>query len=288
MIAVESAGLTDVGRKRKGNEDAYLLDEQLNLYIVADGMGGHQAGEVASELVVKTIQDYMLQFREASNETQELAGMHESQISSDRNLSPSANRLISGVNLSNRVVYQTSNRKSSYRGMGSTVSAIYFTDETLIAVNVGDSPIYLMRDGTVEILSVPHTVLAEQENIDPADLEKLGKSFSHMLTRAMGIEESVKADICELQCFKGDILVIASDGLTDKLSPEEIQEVVTRRNPEKACQVLVDMANERGGEDNITVIVLRIKAVEREKEGMMKALGAVVELLSFPFKKIFK
>lgn len=262
MVVVESAGLTDVGMKRKGNEDSLFYDDDLKLFVVADGMGGHQAGEIASDLVVKTMKDYMVRFGE-KEEVEELAD-------SDKTLSKDANRLISGINLSNQVVYQAALNKRAYRGMGATLSAVYFSDDTLIASNVGDSPIYLIRNKEIETLSVPHTVLAEQLALDHDNGTRFGKEYSHMLTRAMGVDETVKADLCELQCFKGDILVIASDGLSNRVAPEEIQEVVQAKRPSKACRVLVDMANQRGGDDNITVIVIKVKQVQHRQSGFMK------------------
>ncbi len=266
MVVVESAGLTDVGRKRKGNEDALLIDEQMNLFIVADGMGGHQAGEVASKLVVQTIREYMERF-------QDRADMVEPEVQDDT-LSQDANRLISGIYLSNRVVHQASRSKKSYQGMGSTVSAVCFTEDTIIATNVGDSPIFLIRDGKIERLSVTHTVYAEQMALAPEAGRRFGKEFSHVLTRAMGIDESVKADICELQCFKGDSLVIGSDGLSDKVRPEEILKLIkTQKKPEKICRILVDMANDRGGDDNITVIVLNVKSVVLQQSGFQRFLS---------------
>ncbi len=254
MIVIESAGITDVGKKRKGNEDALFLDDALGLYVVADGMGGHRAGEIASQLVVKTISEYILQLKKNGD-----AGEN---INSDRTLSREANRLLSGIRLSNEVVHEASLDNDACRGMGSTVSAVYFTDGTLIAANVGDSPIYLIRDGKIKLLSVLHTVLAEQAAINPANAEKLGLEFRHVLTRAMGTEESVKADIYEIQCFKDDILVISSDGLSDKASPEEILMLVNQNELDTACQRLVKLANDRGGDDNVTTIVLKVKMIK--------------------------
>ncbi len=146
--------------------------------------------------------------------------------------------------------------------MGSTVSAVYFTDGTLIVANVGDSPIYLIRDGKIKLISVLHTVLAEQAAINPEYAEKLGQEFRHVLTRAMGTEESVKTDINEIQCFKDDILVISSDGLSDKASPEEILMLVNQNELDTACQRLVKLANDRGGDDNVTTIVLKVKMIK--------------------------
>jgi protein phosphatase len=256
MILIESAGLTDVGKKRKGNEDALFLDDTLGLYVVADGMGGHRAGEIASQLVVKTISEYILQSKKNGN-----AG----KIMPDRTLSPEANKLLTGIQLSNQVVHEASLDNEACRGMGSTVSAAYFTDGTLIVANVGDSPIYLIRDGKIKLISVLHTVLAEQAALDPANAEKLGLEFRHVLTRAMGTEESVNADIYEIQCFKDDILVISSDGLSDKASPEEILTLVNQNGLETACQRLVKLANDRGGDDNVTTIVLKVKMIKNSR-----------------------
>ena len=254
MIEIESAGITDTGKKRQGNEDSLFLEDSLGLYVVADGMGGHQAGEVASRLVVETIEDYIKSSRENADA--------ETPICCDKGLSIEANRLLSGIHESNKAVLEAARGNSSYRGMGSTVSAVYLTDGTLIAANVGDSPIYLIRDGNIKLLSVPHTLLAEQESLDPENARKLGREFRHVLTRAMGTEESVKADIHEIQCFKNDILVISSDGLSDKASPEEIRRLVDTNGSEAACRRLVDLANGRGGDDNITAIVLKVKTVK--------------------------
>ena len=265
MYVIESAGLTDVGRRRKNNEDALFLDDQQQLYVVADGMGGHQAGEVASGIVVETLWEYIKRFGEET-EVEELEDPDES-------LSKEANRLLSGIYLANKSVFQTAQGKEEYQGMGSTVSSVYFTANTLIAANVGDSPIYLVHDGSIEQLSVQHTVLAEQAALDPEGAQQLGGEFKHMLTRAIGVEESVKADISEIQCFKGDILVISSDGLTETVDKEEIHEVVKKERPEKACRTLVNMANDRGGKDNITVIVLKVRKTISKSGGILGFLS---------------
>jgi len=257
MITVESAGITDVGRKRKGNEDALFLDDNLGLYVVADGMGGHRAGEVASRLVIETISDYILKSKNNGGDPRN--GNREN------SLSPEANQLLSGIRLSNKVVREASLKDEACRGMGSTISAVYFSDGTFIVANVGDSPIYLIRDGGIKLVSVIHTVLAEQAAIDPANAAKLGPEFKHMLTRAMGTEGTVKADVYEIQCFKDDILVISSDGLSDKASPEEILKLVNQNALDTACRKLVQLANDRGGDDNVTTIVLKVKTIKNPR-----------------------
>jgi len=271
MIIVESAGISDVGRKRKGNEDSLFVDDKTQLYVVADGMGGHLAGEVASRLIVETMSDAMKQ------SVEELA--QKDLDSLDESLSEAANRLKLSIMLANKVVYDSSQSNAEYHGMGSTVSAIYFTDETMIVGNVGDSPIYLIRNGTIEPLYVAHTIMAEFERIAPKGAKMPGEEYKHVLTRAMGTKETVTPDFSESTPLKDDILVISSDGLTDLVSAEEILDKAKDKAPEGACRTLVDLANDRGGVDNITVIVLHIKnvtigaapAVEEKKDRVKPA-----------------
>jgi len=253
MVVVESAGITDVGKRRKGNEDALYVDDSKGLYLVSDGIGGHRAGEVASELVIETVRDWMCDSGGAAAP----AGV------GDRSLSPAANRLLRAISEANRSVYRKARGDEAYRGMGATLAATLLTDKTLIAANVGDSPIYLIHDGAVELLSVTHNVVTEQSAIDPAAASRLGEDVKHLLTRAMGIEETVSPDICELPFFEGDVVVISSDGLSDLVSAGEILQVASAMPPDRACRALVDMANQRAGHDNITVIVLKFKEVSR-------------------------
>ena len=273
MIDIESAGITDVGRRREQNEDSLFCDDGMGLYVVADGMGGHKAGEVASKLVVETMRNYIDQ-----NQNDHKS---ENRVGADEKLSIEAQRLLASIHLSNRVVHQTALDNEDYKGMGSTVSAIYFTEKTFIVANVGDSLVYLIRDGEIELLSVPHTLVAEQAALDPENAELLWGDFKHVLTRAMGVDKSVKADINEIPFYKEDIIVISSDGLTDKATPEEILELVYNRRSDQACQGLVDLANARGGEDNITAIVLRIKSSGNHTRGFMGWLKQTL-------KKIFR
>ncbi len=251
MAVIQSAGLTDVGRKRKGNEDRFSINDKLGLYIVADGMGGHAAGEVASKIVVDTINEYMDRFQQ-NEKAEELEDL-------DQTLSKDANRLLSGIHLANKSVYQLSEKNQKLHGMGSTVSAVFFAENTSIIANVGDSPVYLIRNGEIDLLSVLHTVQAEHMALHPDNTRKIGENFNHVLTRGMGISETVKPDLSEMQIFKNDILIICSDGLSDKVKPSEIRDVALTYSPRKTCDNLIQMANDRGGEDNITLIVIKIK-----------------------------
>jgi len=272
MAKIESAGISDIGKRRKQNEDSLFLDDRMGLYVVADGMGGHNAGEVASKLVVETIRDYIKQ-GQSDDPVEERVGI-------DANLSKEAGLLLAGIQLSNRIVHQTALSNEAYRGMGSTVSAVYFTEKTFIVANVGDSLIYLIRNGEIEQLAVPHTLVAEQTERDPENAELLWSDFKHVLTRAMGVDEKVKADISEKPFFKNDILVICSDGLTDKAADEEILELVYNRRSEKACKSLVDLANARGGDDNITAIVLKVRSMGNETGGFTAWIKRIMKSFS--------
>jgi protein phosphatase len=247
-VKVESCGITDVGRKRKGNEDSYFLDENLRIYVVADGMGGHQAGEVASKLVVDTIKDRMNRYSDGNTDI----------IWAIPKASKYSSWLVSGILEANKQVFRLSKSRKEFEGMGSTVSAVFVTKETLIAANVGDSPIYLIRNNEISLLSVPHTAMAEYAAFAPAGAKPLSDKYRHVITRAMGSKETVEPDFREITPHPGDTVVLCSDGLSDKVTPEEIMKIAGSNPPPKAGRMLVDLANERGGEDNITLIVLKI------------------------------
>jgi PPM family protein phosphatase len=250
MIHVQAAGLTDVGKKRDGNEDAYFIDDARQLYVVADGMGGHLAGEVASGLVVETLQGFF--------ETCDGASLT---IGNDE-LSADANQLVRGICQANKAVRSRAQSSSEFRGMGSTLASVYLTDSTVIAANVGDSPIYLVHDGAIELISVMHTVAAEIAATRPERAHMIDERILHMLTRAIGTADDVLPDVCEMQCFTGDVFLLCSDGLSNKVSMDEIERIVMENTAQDACKNLVDLANERGGEDNITVVIIKITGVD--------------------------
>ena len=252
MASIQSAGKTDVGRKRKGNEDSFFLDDELAVYVVADGMGGHAAGEVASRIVVDTMRDFLRQFAADPAAAAQLPV-------SDASLSKASNLLLNAVHLANQAGYQKARKKISYQGMGSTVSAVLVAGGRLTAVNVGDSPIYLVRGDAIETVSTPHTMLGEYREMAPDQSKNVGEHLRHVLTRAMGLQERVEPAVMEADLSGGEIVVLCSDGLSDKVSPEEILEVVSYERPERAGTSLIGMANDRGGDDNITVIVVRVE-----------------------------
>lgn len=246
MKIVESAGITDIGLKRKNNEDELFIDDEMGLYLVSDGMGGHRAGEVASAMVVAFVSFYMKEYRRGGRVIRP--------ENYDATLSREGNWLKSSFNFANSGVFRVSAKKEACRGMGATVAAVYFTEKTFIAANVGDSLIYRIQNNTIELLSVVHTVQAELNRRERVG----GRHTRHILTRCMGVRKRVIPDICEWPLSSGDIVLICSDGLSEKVPPDEICKVIVENPVGTACRRLVDMANTRGGDDNITVIAIRV------------------------------
>jgi len=250
MITVESKGITDVGKTRMGNEDSLFYDDDMGLYVVADGMGGHNAGEVASKIVADTFRDRMKRFTDHLDA--------DKLMKDDKSLSEAASWVNTTIHMANRKVFEQGKSDPALKGMGSTVSAVYFTNKTVVVANVGDSPIYLIREDEIKLVSVLHTMMAEYEAMAPEGAKNLSDQFRHMITRGMGLNETVKPDISEIECVKNDMLIISSDGLTDMVETEKIHDVTREGGVDQICKALVDLANERGGKDNITVIVLKI------------------------------
>jgi protein phosphatase len=251
MIMVQAAGFSDIGKVRKANEDCFLINPPIGLYVVADGMGGHRGGGIASRMAIETIDGYMAT---PSQECSEVDATHTVEAQSS-----AARRLRQSIFLANQKIYTQSVSDTTCRGMGTTVSALYLAGNSIITANVGDSPIYLLRNREIETLYTPHTLLHERKKIPKSMEGRFSESkLAHILTRAVGIRSDVGVDLVETPCFSNDIVVLCSDGLSGKISREEIRDLVYRNDSQSACRKLTDLANQRGGEDNITVIVVRV------------------------------
>lgn len=245
---------TDVGRVRGNNEDACLVVPGNKLFIVSDGMGGQSHGEVASAIAVATIAQYC---------SAPPTGI--SSYSHDRrfDLSEKTNCLISAVRLANRKIYQAGIEEPSLRGMGATVVAAWLDNLRLSLVHVGDSRAYLLRAGTLSQLTVDHTWVAEQIRAGLIKSEEAHLSkIQNMLIRALGAHENVELDATEWVLANDDIVLLCTDGLTRIVSDPEIARTLMEcPDVQTSADKLVVMANERGGEDNITVVILHINPV---------------------------
>ena len=252
-----AAAKTDVGRKRKDNEDRFCLDPALGLYVVADGMGGHAAGEVASRLAVETIQEWMEKYLSGAD----AAIVAPTPVSA----SPEAGFLVSSIHLANRIILDAAKQRREYAGMGTTVVAALAQQANVVLAHVGDSRIYRVRDGEIAQVSRDHSFV--QQQVDSgivSEAEAHQSQYRHMITRALGLKDSIDVDLVEQPAQAGDTFLLCSDGLSDLLDDEEILATVREHasDLDRTCQVLVDRANAKGGDDNVTVLLFQAQVGE--------------------------
>ena len=252
LVALTHFGLTDVGRKRKHNEDAYLVDGERGLFVVADGMGGHVAGEVASRLTVESIQEFIAGTEDEADNTWPFGF--------NNRYSVEGNRLSTAVERANERVIRAVQNRPELKGMGTTVVAALFDTERVTLVHVGDSRAYLHRNGELRRLTDDHSWVQEQVNagiLSPDEARR--HPLKNVVTRALGGGTHVAVDLIEVPTHRGDRYLLCSDGLTGMVDEEEIAEHLARRRPvDELVQSLVDLANERGGVDNITAIMVEV------------------------------
>lgn len=245
---IQSAAVTDVGRRREINEDFFIVNAEYQLFLLADGMGGHTAGEVASELGARTIESFVI----LANDTHELTWPFGYNV----RLSYEQNVLKTALQLANLKVGHAAEEKPEYAGMGSTVVALWVRADLAIFSHIGDSRLYLLREGELKQLTEDHTLVQEQLSKGMISAEEARHHrLRHVVTQALGQSQRIEIDAFELQLIPGDRLLMCSDGLTDKLEDTAIGEMLARAEcPESACRTLVDAANAAGGDDNITVV----------------------------------
>jgi serine/threonine protein phosphatase PrpC len=283
-LQIKASGLTDVGLKREGNEDSFSVEESLGLYIVADGMGGHLAGEVASQIAVDMIQKSYRKWLENKTAREDIFGPP------DDSLSLQGNYLMSSIRLANRVVYEMAMEYEQYHGMGTTVVALLVTPTLVVAANVGDSRIYLVRDGHIEKLSKDHTIVAEQVEMGVMTEEEAATSpLKHILTRNLGSSDSVDPEVFELEPSNTDRVILCSDGLTDLVADTEILEMAEgEEDPNQLCHKLLDKVLKRGAHDNTTIISVFLQGLEKPREGMIRKIGLSLADLVVSIQKLLK
>ncbi len=244
---------TDIGLKRHRNEDSFCANHDLDLYVVCDGMGGENAGDVASTLAVKAIQAYMLDT--ARHSDLPFIGPY------DATVSPMTNRLAGAIRLANQTIHEESLVRPECVGMGTTVVAAYLSGEMLSIAHVGDSRLYLVRNHLIHALTTDHSWVAEQVlNGLLTEEEAEQSSRKNMVTRALGIESAVEVELGELSVMSGDVLLLCSDGLTRGVrTPEILQALHDEHNVESKVNRVIGMAIQAGGDDNITVLVVTIQ-----------------------------
>jgi serine/threonine protein phosphatase PrpC len=253
FVQIESGGVSDVGRLRANNEDCFRIVAPLQLFVLSDGMGGEAHGEVASALAVETVTKYCLEGRE--NHAAPLFGEPQT------NLNEPTRRLASAVHLANKKIFDSAEAHPELRGMGATLTAAWIEGVKLSIAHVGDSRAYLLRGGTLLQLTSDHSLVAEQVRrgiITAAEAEE--SQMQSVLIRALGAQPDVEVDAEEHTLFARDVLILCSDGLTRMVTEPEIAGTLqAETNPTKAAEKLVALANEYGGADNVTVIVVRLE-----------------------------
>jgi PPM family protein phosphatase len=245
---------TDTGCVRENNEDSFRLAPELSLFILSDGMGGLEAGEVASRMAVDAVLEHCRQAE--ANSDLPLAGERIETVSA------AANRLASAIRVANESVYRAAQQGAGVRGRGATIVAVKCTDHRMSVAHVGDSRIYRLRAGQFEQLTNDHSFVAEQVRNGKMTQEEADSStMQNVLVRALGIDATVEVDLNEVPLLEGDTVLLCSDGLTRELSDTQIAAVLgERHNAETAASRLVELAKQAGGGDNVTVIVLRYVA----------------------------
>ena len=253
-MKISSEALSDVGRKRKGNEDALAVDEEKKLYVVADGMGGHAAGEVASRIAVESIEEFVT----LTSGNQEITWP----FGLDETISYDGNRLKTAIRHANRKVLEATRESAELEGMATTVAAVLVEDDIANLAHVGDSRIYLWSGGKMTLLTSDHSWVNEQIQTGVISPEQArGHPLRNVVTRALGGRADLLVDIQSRKMESGDVLLVCSDGLTTMMADDEIAGSLAESGGDivKAARALVDESNERGGEDNITVVLMKFE-----------------------------
>ena len=248
IAAVE---LTDVGKVRDHNEDAIGSQRDAGLYVLADGMGGYNAGEVASSIAVKTVLDLV---NEAVTREDRAA------IEPDTGLMRQTIVLRDAIARANKIIHQTAHSHSGCEGMGTTIVACLFYDNRLSVAHVGDSRLYRVRNGSLEQITLDHSLLQELVDRGFYSREEAERATNrNYVTRALCVESRVEVDLQEVEVEKDDIFLLCSDGLPDMVDDEDIHLTISTfsANLDTAGQQLIQLSNDHGGKDNVSVIITR-------------------------------
>jgi protein phosphatase len=250
-MRIEVAGTTHVGMKRNHNEDNYLLMQEECLFCVADGMGGHSSGEIASKIAV----DELAEFFKMTSKDQDATWPYKM----DKTRNYDENRLATGIKLANIRIFERASTDAKYRGMGTTIVTVHFTPHAVYVGHVGDSRVYFFRQGVLKQVTEDHSLLNDYlkaKKLSPEEIE----AFPHknVIVRALGMKDTVLVDVNRFEPQEGDIYMLCSDGLSGMVPDPQIQDTLNRTPQlEMACTQLIDLANANGGNDNVTCVLAR-------------------------------
>ena len=251
---------TDVGKKRDHNEDNFLVDKKLHIFVVADGMGGHAAGEVASSLCVRQVRDAIAKNQDIIQQCRE----HDTPAVRSQIL----HLLEHSVQDACSTIYNKAQKEQEKRGMGTTCTLLLVVGNRGFMAHVGDSRMYLMRQGKIHQMSDDHSLINELVKRGKLKLEEIDTSpyrdYKNAVTRAVGVYESVEVDTLDFDILPGDQFHLCSDGLHAYLNDKNMTQILSRPDTKQATERFIDMANRGGGHDNITAVVVRVAAAEEE------------------------
>jgi protein phosphatase len=238
--------------KRNHNEDNLLLLPEERLFVVADGMGGHSSGEIASKIAVEE----MAEFFRMTSQDREITWP----FKMDKTKNYDENRLATGIKLANVRIYQKASSDQKYKGMGTTIVSVYFASDTQVLVgHVGDSRVYYFRDGQLKQITEDHSLLNDYlkaKKLTPEEIE----AFPHknVIVRALGMKDTVTVDVNRVEPKPGDVFLLCSDGLSGMVADQQIQQILQEQSDlQKAASMLIDAANANGGNDNVTCVLAR-------------------------------
>ncbi|MGC9069749.1 MAG: Stp1/IreP family PP2C-type Ser/Thr phosphatase [Elusimicrobiales bacterium] len=248
-MTFEYFGMTDKGLVREKNEDSYIIDDSINFAAVADGMGGHKGGEIASKMAVNITYERLIYYLKENLKPEIIA----------KNYTKETSLLLSAVNYANAQIF-TKAQTSDIKGMGTTLTSVFVNGSLASFVHIGDSRAYLIRGKEIVQITDDDSFVMEQYRLGNITLEEAEKSpFKNILTKALGTKRDNSYFIKEEKIFTQDIILLSTDGLTRMLTDREILNTITKINDlKKAAERLVEMANQMGGEDNITLILIRV------------------------------
>ena len=250
-MKVQAFGLSDVGRKRSKNEDYFLVGDGLGLYIVADGMGGHSGGEFASRFAVNTVEE-VIQSMNTDPEATVISGVNSEETDF-------GDRLRYAIQVASQKIYDQALFDQELRGMGTTIVALLVQGDRVCLANVGDSRGYLVRDGQIRQVTTDHSLVSEQMRAGLiSEKDARTHRYKNIIKRSVGYQEDVEIDLNYLDLKVGDKILMCTDGLTNMVTDDEILRLMTERDVTGASQELIRLANEHGGDDNVTALICEI------------------------------
>ena len=255
---IEFAAVTDIGKIREKNEDNVLISSDLGLGAVADGMGGHSAGEIASNIAVSVLAETV---RKVNSQQLKIPDNFLPK------LAPVERKLLMAANLANAAIYSTAQSSDIYRMMGTTLTGVLFDKDCATAVHVGDSRLYLFRDDKIIQITTDHSLATEHVRRGLLTRAEADRSkIQNVLTRAMGIKKNIEFDLLKFPVKAGDVLLLCSDGLYKGLSEKEMAQLLKKGHDMpivKLCKQLVRISNENDGQDNISAVLIKILPAQK-------------------------